>query len=216
MRRAICLAAGASLIFTVQTFAAGDDPVSGFLIGLKSILSSYDDLQNWIVTSHIPQIEKRQLAGKMYRLADTFSQLKHDKAGLTAIISTPPISEVTLTQQIEQSNRTINCLRANLDDLELQIKNQVSINGPKVETNLSEGLDQKTASLKQVKEIARNLGLETENEADALQKIKMESQKSEQLAAQLVNASLDFARSLDPSSSPPLEHRPCVAPQAPR
>jgi hypothetical protein len=91
----------------------------------------------------------------------------------------------------------------------LQIRNQEFNNGIEVEGQLSQGLRQKAAN---VNEIARNLGLAAGNDYDTFARIKAESEQSELLADQLANRSLLFARSLDPNSSPPLEHRSCVPP----
>jgi uncharacterized phage infection (PIP) family protein YhgE len=214
VRRAnIVLAAASFLLFAALTVAA-EDPVSGFLAGLKSVLSYYNNLQNWVVTQHIPEIKRRILADKMQHLADAFYQLQQGKGELTTSISnfdgTPLNNNPNFEAQLNALRQTIACVQANLNDFALQIENQTSINGPNVKDQLSQGLSQKAENIKQ---IATDMGLKSVANEDPLETIKKESQKSEQLAGQLVTASLKFAKALDPSSTPPPIHKPCVFPQ---
>lgn len=212
MRRVVGLLVFAICLLPVtQSFA--EDPGSGFIAGLKSALGYYNDLENWIVTSHIPQIERRQLAKKMQNLSDAFFQLKNHKAKLTNAITKSTGSlygNNDITDSLDNIERTITCLQANLNDFALQIRNQSRISGPIVKSQLSEGLRQK---YEKISDIATNIGLKTASDEDAVQKVKKDSADSEALADQLATVSLEFAHKLDPSSSPPQDHKPCAMPK---
>src|SRR5262245_28680916 len=57
---------------------------------------------------------------------------------------------------------------------------------------------------------AQNLGLHPLNKDDAIQQIYTEVYQAAAIADRLADQSLAFAKKLDPSSSPPTIHRPCV------
>jgi hypothetical protein len=209
MRRAGLLSTALFLLASVSQGVG--EPNTSFLKGLMEILGLYGDLRH-VIDGQISDLERRQLAGTMQNLADGFYQLRNEKSDFTRAITAQPLPTSFSTILSRDSSKllaAIRCLQANLSQVGLAIKNQTSFDGIRVEGLLRAGLSEKA---NRISELAREWGLNPENEADAIDKVQAESKAAEDIADKLANESIEFTKQLDPTSSPPEVHRPCVMP----
>jgi hypothetical protein len=191
----IFLLACASLIMLVQSSA---ETPTGFLRGLEEFLNAYNSFENRIDTV-IDTEEKQLLAKRMQNLAAGFYQLEQQKREFNQmIIDTPQLAN----QKLPPLAETISCLEENLTKTGLRMMHE---GGDAVFENLRRGLDEKAAT---TKDWAVRLGVESMSESDAITRIRGESTKASELAHKLALRSMDFAKQLDPSSSP-LEGQKC-------
>jgi hypothetical protein len=146
--------------------------------------------------------EKQRLAKRMQNLAAGFYQLEQQKREFNQmIIDSPQLAN----QKLPHLGETISCLSDNLTNDGLIMGSE---GGDAVYKNLRRGLDEKADT---VEGWAFGLGVESMSESDAITKIRGESTKASELAHKLALRSMDFAKQLDPSSSP-LEGQKCEFP----